>query len=709
VANIGDDAVVDVDEDGADSCGTSDDDDEAVVVQKAFEVRDEENIGVLVGELKTWLTNHANDASRVEEMMTLRASTRSYVPKAKYDRDLVMRLFMSAYDISLKENEAAEMLMVGFPRIFLRKNVEVRAALEELIERRDVPQSAFGRVITDEERRVRALTAFAADRDVTGIYRVLDHFSSAMTKVDPETVQDVAQKLFTRNMEHEVDGDEREYMRKCGLNPEDRKGIADLVTPGDVKRWAFRKARRAADLYGWSGKLMASMIAAKPAASKVLAYMVNKAPGRYVSGVALSAMLREAKGTLIPKMGVRGAWRPVATTSFGRRIWSGAAVKKVRKQASAYCEKRGQLGLAKGGASIAYATMARMVVANGGTVCTDDKKNSFGSIGRKFVIEAVGDLVKSEPSVNMEIREVLEAILTRTFVSAAPVEVGEPTDWDQRTVHTYVCADGAWHTNHALTQGSAESTLLEAVTYASLVKVQRPVNTFDPKNPPRAFDGQVMHLGMHDDAITLALSAATAEMMKRIGDHAAGAKYAPEKSRAMGRLARQLVEAGTASVIDDALGVLGIPIGADPTLWIKRTFIPKFLQRILVITTIARMPGQLHLAATVAKLTGGPAAMCAHWMAATPPSENINRLLDVMDRMWVGLWVALTGIDAEAHSLRLRIERHLYAPGPDGFGHRRCRDAHRAEHASGVVRGLPMILSVLSNHNLRTFGTTMVN
>ena len=101
--------------------------------------------------------------------------------------------------------------------------------------------------------------------------------------------------------------------------------------------------------------------------------------------------------------------------------------------------------------------------------------------------------------------------------------------------------------------------------------------------------------------------------------------------------------------------------------------------------------------------------MAAHWMAATPPSESIDVLLDMLDKMWVGVWMALSGIRSDQTALRDRIERRLYAPAPDGFGHRRCRDAHRSEYASGVVRGLPAIYSVLANHNLRSFGTSKVD
>ena len=81
----------------------------------------------------------------------------------------------------------------------------------------------------------------------------------------------------------------------------------------------------------------------------------------------------------------------------------------------------------------------------------------------------------------------------------------------------------------------------------------------------------------------------------------------------------------------------------------------------------------------------------------------------VLDQLWIGLWIAMTGIDAKSVTCRARIERRLYAPAPDGFGHRRCQDAHRVEYAAGVVRGIPAIYNALANHNLRTFGAATVH
>ena len=467
----GADAGGNVDNDHVVISSSSDEDEDIDVEQRPVVMKGEESIEELLQRFRSWVIAHEKDASHIERLLDLGRATRSRIPRKKFTRDFLMRIMSCAAELSLTGNEAAEVLVAAFPRVFLRKGVEVRAALEELLERRDPPQRDAAKPITDDERLVRALTAYAEDRDVTGIYRVLDHFSSAAAKVDPDTVRDVAKDLFARQMEHEVDGDEYDFMRQCGLTPEGKNGNAVRVTSDDVRRWAFRKARRAADLYGWCGSLVAGMVVSKRGFGEVLAKLANKAPGAYASGTALSAVLREAKGSLIPKAGRIGAYRPIAICSMLRRIWTAKAVAEVRRQASAYCERRGQLGLAGGGASIAYATLARMAVANGGTVCTDDKKNSFGSLGRKYVIAAVGDLVKNEPSVDMHTRGVLEAILTRTFVSEAPVAAGQPTGGCHRTTHVYPCADGVWHTNHALTQGSAESSLLEAVTYASIVKV----------------------------------------------------------------------------------------------------------------------------------------------------------------------------------------------------------------------------------------------
>ena len=208
---------------------SSDDDDEigADVVRVVEE--DDENINVLVDQLRTWLKLHADDASHVESVLTLRAPTRSHLPNGRHSRMLATRLFLCAVEEDMLGSEAAEVLVVGFPMVMLRKGVPIRTALAELLERRAPPQPPAIHDIKPDERRARALTSSAVDRDVTGIYRVLDHFTAAAAKTDASMVKDIARDLFPRCEEHEVAGDEFDFMKQCGLCPEGRNGAAVSV------------------------------------------------------------------------------------------------------------------------------------------------------------------------------------------------------------------------------------------------------------------------------------------------------------------------------------------------------------------------------------------------------------------------------------------------------------------------------------------------
>jgi hypothetical protein len=142
---------------------------------------------------------------------------------------------------------------------------------------------------------------------------------------------------------------------------------------------------------------------------------------------------------------------------------------------------------------------------------------------------------------------------------------------------------------------------------------------------------------------------------------------------------------------------------------VESVFAPKVANRIAALANLASQPGRLHLAATAANISGGPAAMAAHWFAATPPTPALDAALDALDQQWIDLWVAITGVDAASPALRASIATRLYGPAPDGFGHRRCRDAHPVDHAAGVVRALPAIHAVLASHNLRSHGVARVH
>jgi hypothetical protein len=467
------------------------------------------------------------------------------------------------------------------------------------------------------------------------------------------------------------------------LLPEDPDAASSVSIAGaDVRRWAYRHARRAADLYGWNGRLIADFIKAKPALAALLAKAIARPPASMRSGVAASALWREAKGAVIPKAGEPDAYRPIAVSSFARRIWAAKATARVRPHATRFCEARGQLGLSGTGATIAYAALARWAIAAGGTMCSDDKSNSFGSIGRQPVIDAVA-AAATDPvhPADVDTRRAYEAIVHRLFAGPPPPEgVGQETSWSHRTVHVYPDADNASHVNHALTQGSPEASVLEALAYACAASPVRPPQQPDGDAPiaeaPRAL-AHPLKLGFHDDAITLVGPQGTARVSSsdrptlpappsRRSSPAPRAPSRPPSSTKASRAPSPTTRPSSASPSALARSALGrdrlCPQGRQPH---RRPRQPRLPAR----QAPPRRHRRQHLRWT--SRHGRPLVR-----AATPPSPALDAALDALDQQWIDLWVAITGVDAASPALRASIATRLYGPAPDGFGHRRCRDAH---------------------------------
>ena len=137
----------------------SDDEENKNVRQKRFVAQSEVSAEEHLKRFRAWMILHANDASHVEDLIDLENPTKSRVPKSKFSRDLGMKIMSCAADLSLTGNEAAEVLIAGFPKIFLRKGVEVCTALAELIEEKVPAPRAEVKPISKEEGMVRALTA----------------------------------------------------------------------------------------------------------------------------------------------------------------------------------------------------------------------------------------------------------------------------------------------------------------------------------------------------------------------------------------------------------------------------------------------------------------------------------------------------------------------------------------------------------------------
>jgi hypothetical protein len=306
--------------------------------------------------------------------------------------------------------------------------------------------------------------------------------------------------------------------------------------------------------------------------------------------------------------------------------------------------------------------------------------------------------------------------------------------WDERTAHYYRTSDGdgiEWHINHALTQGSPESSMLEALVYAHFARGAPPtaaralslsesegesmadtpqaaadtvVSQGAPAagaTPSRALFAATRVLDFHDDGIVLRGQDAGPSHFDITIDPATGAVPAPEKARATGLIADQLCTLGLANSANEPNpAVLGIPIGPDPAAWVRDVFRPRVMARIDTLRALGDDAGNRHLAMVAAVVSGGPAAMAHHWMAATEPSEAISAHLAAIDAAWEDLWLHFVGeppaasaADAATHA---RVCRRLYAPRPDALGFIRCASAHHAAHAQGVLRALEPLRRMLN-------------
>ena len=198
-----------------------------------------------------------------------------------------------------------------------------------------------------------------------------------------------------------------------------------------------------------------------PGITDDIAWLASRPPAAWASKTAANGVWREVRGCLIPKPD--NTWRPVAIPHVFRRIWASAVTAELLPHAARYCEPRGQLGLSADGGATAYAAVARACLALGGTVCTDDRVNSFGEIDRSAVMDAAVDFVNSAPDdVAAIVRGRLGALLHR--VHFGPIEDGA---WNSRTTHIYTRSTDLYsHKNHGLVQGSPESSLVEAIVYS---------------------------------------------------------------------------------------------------------------------------------------------------------------------------------------------------------------------------------------------------
>ena len=667
--------------------------------------------GDLLERFRAWLRESSRQPHLVEAAVDMAAPVRRFLPSQTGQRRLIAAVFCEVFRSALGGNEAAEAMMVALPRILMRRKMHPRVALRLLIrgELRPVEVDQCGVARRNELFALRSLSAATEEGNAAAVLRRLDGLARSRPDFTREDVEKARAK-FPQNVVHECPRGDVRYAEENRLHPETADEQCVTLSAADVRRWAFSRRHKAPDLYGWSGQILADVFSVEAGAANLAAQAFGRHPAKWRLEATGSAWWREARGQLIPKVGEVGSFRPIAIASVPRRIWAAKSVRILRPAAAKFAEKAGQFGASAGMApAIVYAAVARWALSAGGSICTQDVENSFGTMGRRHIVEAGAALARAPHVQGTKVARVIAAVYTRCFLGE-PHADSESTVWNHRVVHNYGRIP-VEHVNHGLIQGSPESSVLEAITYAHAA-AQRDEGKMREGAAAGAGCARALtapfRLGFHDDGYTVAGPGMDSEAFDR-EPHFAGAKWAVHKTRVAGPLAGRLVASGFAKEFEGEPAVFGIPVGRHPEKWVGATFGSRVKGRIATLRRVAKMPGGRHIAASCAMLSGGPASMGRHWMMATAPSPMIDEALCPLDVAWVDLWLELAGVREDQPAMRAAVEQRIYAPAPDGFGHQRCNVAHRAAHAAGLVVALPKLRETIGLHNLRSFGRAEVH
>jgi hypothetical protein len=397
----------------------------------------------------------------------------------------------------------------------------------------------------------------------------------------------------------------------------------------DLKAWARTHPTSSGGTCGWTGGLLLQTIACDPRTGSQLAKLWARAPAEWLCLDASAVALRSTDGWLIPK---GTTYRPIAAPQVMRRVGSGAAMRLARSVAERYCRSRGQFGLSRDDATLAYSLLPLLTSLSGGSVVLADRSMSYQTINRDAVLTAVRDVCAHATTAEQPaIAALLDAAL-EYFV------VGD--ELPQTRVNFQHLDEQILV--HSLAQGCTLSPTLEAVVIASML-------ARTPLHPA------VPILAAHDDLVICLPPNAPipTPLLPACGD--IGGSYNLQKAIAFGPSAHHLVTAGAAAIEAPIATVWGRPIGSVP-LWFETVWVPRFqthLQRI-------RRLFSLDPAVAIWSLQAirGPGALVTHVLRGVPPTliESIRDYLVDADNQWVRLlleFVGLPHVDSSAISSKV--------------------------------------------------------
>jgi hypothetical protein len=563
---------------------------------------------------------------------------------------------------------AAQALFPWLPRVLLARDTPVAVQIAALIHGAGDTGGRSDRAEESaEDKFVRRLRAATAARDLRAINRLLEEGPASCSQVAAEVARGVIRNKFPRKKDGELadrDGEAtwaQRWQAACGGG-----GGPVAISARELVRWARAKRDKAADVGGYSGRLILELHEFDPAVTDALAAVYSMPPERWVHRGGATATWRVLAGAFVPQPG-KPSPRPVATATVPRRAWGSAVVRRLRDDAARYCEDHFQFGMSKAGGQTAYVLAAQVLHALGADIVVDDRANSFHELYRSSILDATGAFIEALPVERRgEAGKPLVELLTRTFLSSNPDRPVANDPLLPRSRYTFAVPGVATKVHTGLCQGSSESSLLEAITYAtSSARSQRPPG--------------VLRCELHDDGFTAALGEADISVFAR-SDPGDGSLIATGKDKALGPRAGAIVAAGHSKQATAHVLIAGVPVGdvaEGLQIWERR-----FATRLQRLRRVAQIDPTL--AAHAACAVGGPAGMANHILRALPPSDATREVWRRADALWVQMWADIIG-GCDAEELDALQDRLFLQKTSLGMRHSSAEQFERLRYAEGVA------------------------
>ena len=566
-------------------------------------------------------------------------------------------------------DRAAELLLLHFPRLILRKGSRPEEQLTELIERKGAtpfvarncdPVSSW------------AAACEAAERvgSVKRLVQLLEQGPRSRTARRPAPGALAA--YYPR--QDPFRGEEKKWKDLRGSIPAAR----DRVSAADLKKWARLHPHSTGGTTGWTGRLILQLGAVDPKIAVSLAMLWGRPPEDWLWCESASRALRDCDAFPVPK---GDGYRPITAPAPPRRFTSGFFASKARPLAERYCRQRHQLGLSGEAYTITYSLLPLLVSETGGTVVTADRSMSFQTLRRAAVYDAVKEVVA-------------EATGSEQTSAAALVDgcVEFYSDHSHMRRTTARLDDGTEYRVDGVAQGCALSPILEAVTLAKHLA-----------NATRDMRGAALMMA-HDDLVIAAEAGAPISRLRLPSCPEVGGTYNASKSVAVGADASTAVAVSLASTAAQHVTVWGRPVG-DVSAWFKDVWLRRYMRRCDSLRTLARNHGAV--AAWAAHLLRGPGGSAQHVLRgmpigildpSTPTGQRIRSILHEADEEWIDVMLAIaSGLPCDGEVVRAAVRLRVFgAP----LWHLSAEAIADKASADGMDRAVPVLLGMAEQAGL---------